>query len=68
MEEAATKLSAEAGGCVFRDGYGDKLSLRGALGVILDQGIRCWATGSSGGGIFRVSKSKCHSVRILCSK
>lgn len=34
----ATKHSAESGGCVFREGYEDKFSLRNALHVILDQG------------------------------
>lgn len=64
MDEAATKLSAEAGGCVFRDGYGDKLSLRGALGVILDQGIWCWGIGSSGGGIQILYVSKSNSTTM----
>lgn len=28
IEEVATKRPAEEGGCVFREGYGDKFSLR----------------------------------------
>lgn len=39
IEEAATKRSAKEGGCVFRQCYGDKFSLRKAL--IINQVVLC---------------------------
>lgn len=58
-EEEATKLSAEAGG----EGYGDKFCVRGALSVILDQGMWCRG-GSSGGGIQSIYVSESTNTTI----